>query len=30
LRLLRYPIPTALWADLQDAELLHPDAPTPS
>ena len=30
LRLLRYPIPTALWVDLQDAELLHPDAPTPS
>jgi D-threo-aldose 1-dehydrogenase len=30
LRLLRYPIPTALWADLQDAELLHAEAPTPT
>lgn len=30
LRLLRYPIPAALWADLRDAKLLHPDAPTPS
>jgi len=30
LRLLRYPIPTALWADLRDAKLLHPDAPTPT
>ena len=29
LRLLRYPIPSALWADLRDAKLLHPDAPTP-
>jgi D-threo-aldose 1-dehydrogenase len=29
-RLLRYPIPPALWADLRDAELLHPDAPTPT
>jgi D-threo-aldose 1-dehydrogenase len=29
LRLLRYPIPAALWADLRDAKLLHPDAPTP-
>jgi D-threo-aldose 1-dehydrogenase len=28
--LLRYPIPTALWADLRKAKLLHPDAPTPS
>jgi D-threo-aldose 1-dehydrogenase len=28
--LLRYPIPTALWADLRNAKLLHPDAPTPS
>jgi D-threo-aldose 1-dehydrogenase len=30
LRLLRYPIPAALWADLRDAELLHPEAPTPT
>jgi D-threo-aldose 1-dehydrogenase len=30
LRLLRYPIPVALWADLRDAKLLHPDAPTPT
>ena len=30
LRLLRYPIPAALWADLRDAKLLHPDAPTPT
>src|SRR5712671_2060618 len=30
LRLLRYPIPTALWADLRDAELLHGQAPTPT
>ena len=29
-KLLRYPIPTALWADLRKAELLHPDAPTPA
>jgi D-threo-aldose 1-dehydrogenase len=28
--LLRYPIPPALWADLRDAKLLHPDAPTPT
>jgi len=28
--LLRYPIPTALWADLRDEKLLHPRAPTPS
>jgi D-threo-aldose 1-dehydrogenase len=28
--LLRYPIPPALWADLRDAKLIHPDAPTPS
>ena len=28
--LLRYPIPPALWADLRNAKLLHPDAPTPS
>src|SRR6516162_5315477 len=30
LTLLGYPIPAALWADLQEAELLHPDAPTPT
>jgi len=30
LRLLSYPIPAALWADLRDAKLLHPDAPTPT
>jgi D-threo-aldose 1-dehydrogenase len=30
LELLRYPIPSALWADLRDARLLHPDAPTPT
>jgi len=29
LKLLRYPIPTALWSDLQDAKLIHPLAPTP-
>ena len=29
-RLLQYPIPSALWTDLRDAELLHPDAPTPA
>jgi D-threo-aldose 1-dehydrogenase len=29
-RLLRYPIPPALWSDLRSAGLLHPDAPTPS
>ena len=28
--LLRYPIPPALWADLRNAKLLHPDAPTPN
>jgi D-threo-aldose 1-dehydrogenase len=28
--LARYPIPPALWADLRDAELIHPNAPTPS
>jgi D-threo-aldose 1-dehydrogenase len=28
-KLLRYPIPPALWADLRTAKLLHPDAPTP-
>ena len=30
LSLLRYPIPSALWADLREAKLLHPDAPTPT
>jgi D-threo-aldose 1-dehydrogenase len=30
LELLRRPIPAALWAELRDAGLLHPDAPTPS
>ena len=29
-KLLRYPIPSTLWADLRNAELLHPDAPTPA
>jgi len=29
-KLMQYPIPTALWADLRNAELLHPDAPTPA
>jgi D-threo-aldose 1-dehydrogenase len=29
-QLMRYPIPPALWADLRDAKLLHPDAPTPT
>jgi D-threo-aldose 1-dehydrogenase len=29
-RLLRHPIPAALWADLHAAGLLHPKAPTPS
>ena len=29
-RLLRHPIPAALWADLRDAGLLHPNAPTPA
>ena len=28
--LLQYPIPAALWADLRNAELLHPEAPTPA
>jgi D-threo-aldose 1-dehydrogenase len=28
--LLSYPIPPALWADLRNAKLLHPDAPTPA
>jgi D-threo-aldose 1-dehydrogenase len=30
LMLLHYPIPAALWADLQEAQLLHPEAPTPT
>jgi D-threo-aldose 1-dehydrogenase len=30
LELLRQPIPAALWPDLREAGLLHPDAPTPS
>jgi D-threo-aldose 1-dehydrogenase len=29
-RLIREPIPAALWADLRDRQLLHPEAPTPS
>jgi D-threo-aldose 1-dehydrogenase len=29
-KLLSYPIPAALWADLREAKLLHPDAPTPT
>jgi D-threo-aldose 1-dehydrogenase len=29
-RLLRHPIPPALWADLRRAKLLHPNAPTPN
>lgn len=29
-KLLKYPIPPALWADLRAAKLLHPDAPTPA
>ena len=29
-KLVQYPIPAALWADLRNAELLHPDAPTPA
>jgi D-threo-aldose 1-dehydrogenase len=28
-RLLHFPIPLALWADLRQAALLHPDAPVP-
>jgi D-threo-aldose 1-dehydrogenase len=30
LGLLAHPIPLALWADLRDAGLLHPEAPTPA
>jgi len=29
-RLLRHPVPAALWADLRAAGLLHPRAPTPA
>jgi len=29
-KLLSYPIPPALWADLRNAQLLHPDAPIPA
>ena len=29
-QLVRQPIPSALWADLRDKQLLHPEAPTPS
>jgi len=29
LKLLRHPIPPALWVDLRGAGLLHPLAPTP-
>jgi D-threo-aldose 1-dehydrogenase len=29
-KLLSYPIPPSLWADLRNAELLHPDAPIPA
>ena len=29
-RLMRHNIPAALWADLRDQQLLHPEAPTPS
>jgi D-threo-aldose 1-dehydrogenase len=30
LPLLSQPIPAALWADLREKGLLHPEAPTPS
>jgi D-threo-aldose 1-dehydrogenase len=30
LKLLQHPIPAQLWADLRDAGVLHPKAPTPS
>jgi len=30
LRLLQHPIPAALWQDLREAQLLHPDAPVPA
>src|SRR5207248_4388 len=29
LALLRHPIPAAMWQDLREARLLHPDAPVP-
>jgi D-threo-aldose 1-dehydrogenase len=29
-KLVQYPIPPAMWADLRGAKLLHPDAPTPA
>ena len=29
-RLMRHKIPAALWADLRNQQLLHPEAPTPS
>jgi D-threo-aldose 1-dehydrogenase len=29
-QLLRFPIPLALWTDLRNAGLLHPEAPTPA
>ena len=29
-KLLHYPIPPGLWADLRNVKLIHPDAPTPS
>ena len=29
-KLIRQPIPSALWAELRDKQLLHPEAPTPS
>jgi D-threo-aldose 1-dehydrogenase len=29
-KLLRYPVPPALWTDLREAELIRPNAPTPS
>jgi D-threo-aldose 1-dehydrogenase len=30
LKLISQPIPAALWAELRDKQLLHPEAPTPS
>ena len=30
LALMQQKIPAALWGDLRDQELLHPDAPTPA
>jgi D-threo-aldose 1-dehydrogenase len=29
-KLIRQPIPSAMWAELRDKQLLHPEAPTPS